>query len=81
MFHYPINCSYSHTYTSKRRKKRKVKNQERAEIISEEPKKGSCILGDKALLKKITETRENKEVYKFWTRSKTNLLKGKWLPF
>jgi len=34
-------------------------------------------LGDKALQKKITETRENKEVYKFWTRSKTNLLKGK----
>ena len=46
----------------------------------EEPKKGSCIK-EKALLKKITETRENKEVYKFWTRSKTISLEREMVTF
>ena len=42
--------------------------------------KGSYIK-EKALLKKITETRENKEVYKFWTRSKTTSLERERVTF
>ena len=46
----------------------------------EEPKKGSCIK-EKALLKKITETREKRKFTNFGQGVKLYLLKGKWLPF
>jgi hypothetical protein len=52
---------------------------------SEEPKQGKNIRGDINRLFKKRQPKEGikrktRKVYKFWTRSKTNLLK-EWLPF